>query len=100
MVSSLSYAVLFLLLALRCAASAAPLQPPSPNQETGLLHNASAPTVTEVSGGTSSPFEVSPTVGFMGASALIGARASMNYFPVSLELAVEQVIGRTATPAQ
>jgi hypothetical protein len=33
----------------------------------------------------------------MGASALIGARASMNYFPVSLELAAEQVLGRTAT---
>jgi opacity protein-like surface antigen len=76
------------------AAAAYPL---TPKPENGLNLNASAPTVTEVTGGTSSPFEISPTVGFMGASALIGARASMNYFPVSLELAAEQVLGRTAT---
>jgi hypothetical protein len=42
------------------------------------------------------PFEVSPTVGFMGGSALLGARVSMGN-PVSLELCAEQVIGRTAT---
>lgn len=42
------------------------------------------------------PFEVAPTVGFMGGSALLGVRASMGN-PVSLELSAEQVIGRTAT---
>lgn len=42
------------------------------------------------------PFEVSPTVGFMGGSALLGVKASMGN-PASLELGVEQVIGRTAT---
>ena len=42
------------------------------------------------------PFEVSPTVGFMGGSALLGVRASMGN-PVSLELSAEQVTGRTAT---
>jgi hypothetical protein len=42
------------------------------------------------------PFEVSPTVGFMGGSALLGVRASMGN-PVSLELSAEQVIGRRAT---
>src|SRR4051812_13017160 len=42
------------------------------------------------------PFEVSPTVGFMGGSALLGVRASMGN-PVSVELSVEQVTGRTAT---
>lgn len=45
----------------------------------------------------SMPFEISPTVGFMGGSALLGVRASMNYFPASFELAAEQVMGRTAT---
>jgi opacity protein-like surface antigen len=45
----------------------------------------------------SMPFEVSPTVGFMGGSALLGVRASMNYFPASFELSAEQVMGRTAT---
>ncbi|MEO7424152.1 MAG: hypothetical protein ABI036_03130 [Fibrobacteria bacterium] len=91
--------LVFLFLALQsaiCSAAGiqtAPAQAPGANQ----IQNGSAPKVTEVSGGTSSPFEVSPIVGFMGASALIGARASMNYFPVSLELAAEQVLGRTAT---
>jgi hypothetical protein len=42
------------------------------------------------------PFEISPTVGFMGGSALLGVRASMGN-PVSLELSAEQIIGRTAT---
>jgi hypothetical protein len=42
------------------------------------------------------PFEVSPTVGFMGGSALLGVRAGMGS-PVSLELSAEQVIGRAAT---
>jgi hypothetical protein len=42
------------------------------------------------------PFEISPTVGFMGGSALLGVRASMGN-PVSFELSAEQVIGRTAT---
>ena len=42
------------------------------------------------------PFEASPTVGFMGGSALLGVRASMGH-PVSLELSAEQVTGRRAT---
>jgi hypothetical protein len=42
------------------------------------------------------PFEVSPTVGFMGGSALLGVRAGMGS-PASLEVSAEQVIGRTAT---
>ncbi|HKP94478.1 MAG TPA: hypothetical protein VJ385_01855 [Fibrobacteria bacterium] len=96
MVSSLSFPLL-------CAAFAAHLsllpaaafQPVS--APAGTSRYADAPAVTEVTGGTKSPFEISPTVGFMGASALIGARAGMNYFPVSLELAAEQVLGRTAT---
>src|SRR5690606_717246 len=42
-------------------------------------------------------FEFSPTAGFMGGSALIGLRASMNYRPVTLELSAEQVMGIRAT---
>ena len=42
------------------------------------------------------PFEVSPTVGFMGGSTLLGIRASMGN-PASLEMSAEEVIGRTAT---
>ena len=42
------------------------------------------------------PFEISPTVGFMGGSALLGVRVCMGN-PVSLELSAEQIIGRTAT---
>lgn len=42
-------------------------------------------------------FEVSPAAGIMGGSALIGVRASMNYHPATLELATDQVMGRTAT---
>lgn len=42
-------------------------------------------------------FEFSPTAGFMGGSALIGLRASMNYRPVTLEMSAEQVMGLRAT---
>ena len=57
---------------------------------------APAGSVTDVPKIKHMPFEFSPNVGFMGGSALIGLRASMG-FPVSCELAVDQVIGRTAT---
>jgi hypothetical protein len=42
-------------------------------------------------------YEFSPAAGLMGASAVIGMRLSMNYHPVNLELATDQVMGRTAT---
>jgi hypothetical protein len=47
--------------------------------------------------GRESLFEFSPAAGFMGGSALIGLRASMNYHPVTLELSAEQVMGIRAT---
>ncbi len=40
---------------------------------------------------------MAPTAGFMGGSALIGLRASMNYHPVNLELSFDQVMGHSAT---
>jgi hypothetical protein len=61
------------------------------------------PTASTSSSGRSTPassgagYEISPTVGFMGGSALLGLRAAMNYRPVTLELSAEQVMGRTAT---
>lgn len=42
-------------------------------------------------------FEFSPGAGIMGGSMLFGLRISMNYHPVTLELATDQVMGRTAT---
>lgn len=42
-------------------------------------------------------FEISPTAGMMGGSALLGLRASMLYRPVTLEMSAEQVMGRSAT---
>jgi hypothetical protein len=42
-------------------------------------------------------YEFSPSAGLMGSSALIGLRVSMNTHPVTLELATDQVMGRTAT---
>jgi hypothetical protein len=100
METKLSLPVLRLSLALAFTAAAIPslAAQPTPPSEASSARESIAPSVTEVNGGrTQTPFEVSPTIGFMGASPLIGARASMNYFPVSLELAAEQVIGRTAT---
>lgn len=97
MVNTLRITPLLLAIALDWTGVSAGALGPSPATEAASARNAEAPLVTEVSGGTKSPYEISPTVGFMGASALIGARAGMNYFPVSLELAAEQVIGRTAT---
>lgn len=41
-------------------------------------------------------FEVSPHTGLMGSSGIFGLRLSMNYSSFNLELAGEQVIGRTA----
>lgn len=65
----------------------------------GLSH-AATPRSTALSGSDASrpaQFEVSPSAGVMGGSALIGVRASMNYHPVTLELATDQVMGRLAT---
>ena len=42
-------------------------------------------------------YEFSPAAGLMGGSAVIGMRISMNYHPINLELATDQVMGRTAT---
>lgn len=42
-------------------------------------------------------WEISPSLGLMGGSALLGLKASMAYRPVTLEAAVDQVMGRTAT---
>lgn len=47
--------------------------------------------------GTGAGFEISPTAGMMGGSALLGLRASMLYRPVTLEMSAEQVMGRAAT---
>jgi len=41
-------------------------------------------------------FEVSPHTGMMGSSGLFGIRLSMNYSTLNLEIAGEQVIGKTA----
>jgi hypothetical protein len=41
-------------------------------------------------------FEISPHTGLMGSSGTFGIRLSMNYSSLNLELAGEQVIGRTA----
>ncbi len=42
-------------------------------------------------------WEISPTLGLMGGSAVLGLKASMAYRPVTLEAAADQVMGRTAT---
>lgn len=42
-------------------------------------------------------WEISPALGIMGGSALLGLRASMLYRPVTLEAVAEQVMGRAAT---
>lgn len=41
-------------------------------------------------------FEVSPHTGLMGSSGIFGLRLSMNYSSFNLELAGEQVLGKTA----
>lgn len=41
-------------------------------------------------------FEISPHTGLMGSSGTFGVRLSMNYSSLNLELAGEQVIGKTA----
>ncbi len=41
-------------------------------------------------------FEISPHTGLMGSSGTFGIRFSMNYSSLNLELAGEQVIGKTA----
>lgn len=69
---------------------------PAPSGSGATAANAGKPTATDMNRQTM-PFEISPTVGFMGGSALLGVRASMNYFPASFELSAEQVMGRTAT---
>ncbi len=42
-------------------------------------------------------YEISPHVGFMGASKMAGIRAGMNYGSLSFELAAAEVIGQYAT---
>jgi len=42
-------------------------------------------------------WEISPALGLMGGSAVLGIKASMAYRPVTLEAAADQVMGRTAT---
>ena len=54
-------------------------------------------TDTDSDEGAGAGFEISPTAGMMGGSALLGLRASMMYRPVTLELCAEQVMGRAAT---
>ncbi len=58
------------------------------------LPNANPAQLTDV---PRAQYEFSPAAGLMGGSALIGMRISMNYHPVNLELATDQVMGRTAT---
>jgi hypothetical protein len=47
--------------------------------------------------GSGAGWEISPSLGLMGGSVLLGLKASMAYRPVTLEAAVDQVMGRTAT---
>jgi hypothetical protein len=42
-------------------------------------------------------FEMTPQIGFMGGSTLVGFKASMLYYGFSLELSADQVMGRYAT---
>lgn len=83
----LPHALPLLAVLMTVAAHAEPSAFPHPSTQTSDAPTGPHPGV---------PFEVSPTVGFMGGSAMLGVRASMGN-PVSLELAAEQVIGRAAT---
>ncbi len=42
-------------------------------------------------------FEISPHAGFMGGGGALGIRAAMNYSSLALEMAAEEIVGRTAT---
>ena len=63
-------------------------------QEAGVIVPAPAAPVVDLNNGVS--FEISPHTGVMGGSGIFGLRALMNYGTFTLELAGEQVIGRTA----
>lgn len=62
----------------------------------GLESDASAEASSGAPGGGAG-WELSPSFGMMGGSALLGVKASMAYRPVTLEAAAEQVMGHTAT---
>ena len=65
-----------------------------------LVHRTDLPAsspVSERGAPAGTGYEISPTAGMMGGSALLGVRAAMNYRPITLELSAEQVMGRTAT---
>lgn len=47
--------------------------------------------------GQGAGWELSPNLGMMGGSALLGIKASMTYRPVTFEAAADQVMGRAAT---
>lgn len=59
----------------------------------GAQESSSTPVIDLSKGAT---FEVSPHTGAMGGSGLFGLRLSMNYGALNLEVAGEQVIGKTA----
>lgn len=68
--------------------------PPGSASGPGIADGASG-AVNAPGGGAG--WELSPSFGMMGGSALLGMKASMAYRPVTLELSAEQVMGRTAT---
>jgi opacity protein-like surface antigen len=63
-------------------------QQPAPDNKEQRVH------LIDLNEGVS--FEASPHTGLMGGSGTFGLRLSMNYSSLNLELAGEQVIGRTA----
>jgi hypothetical protein len=67
------------------------IRPGQSASEPSLGSNSTAPRLGE------GLFEVTPQIGIMGGSALVGMKGSMIYQGFSLELAVDQVMGRYAT---
>lgn len=47
--------------------------------------------------GSGAGWELSPTLGLMGGSALLGIKASMSYRPLTFEAVADQVMGHAAT---
>jgi hypothetical protein len=77
--------------ALLCAA-----EPPLRAQDTPVKPPAEAPRIPLIDLNESVAFEVCPHTGMMGSSGTFGLKLLMTYSSFSLELAGEQVIGRTA----
>jgi hypothetical protein len=77
--------------ALLCAAA-----PPLRSQDTPVKPPAGAPHGPLIDLNESVSFEVCPHTGMMGSSGTFGLKLLMTYSSFSLELAGEQVIGRTA----